>query len=303
VSKTILLIAGPTGVGKTGLALGLANGGAVGAGGGIISADSRQCYKELNIGVARPTAEELARVPHYFIANHSITEKVNAQTFAKEAQEAVEKIFRENGLALLVGGTGLYIQAFLEGLDDIPQIPEEIKENIRNAYERNGLEWLQKQVKAKDREWYEKGEIKNPHRLLRALEVVEATGASIRTFQQGSRMGTDYRVIKIGLELPREELYARIDTRVDTMMKNGLLKEVEGLEPHKNEKALDTVGYRELFDHLEGKESLETAVAKIKQHTRNYAKRQLTWFKRDPDIKWFSPEQLQEIRAFVSGAF
>ena len=289
-TPTILVIAGPTGVGKTDLALGLAERFHT----SIISADSRQCYREMTIGVARPPAAALQRIPHYFIATHSVTEAVNAAVFVQEAREAA----KTEDLVLLVGGTGLYIKAFTEGIDDIPPIPEATRQAVREGYASGGLAWLQATVREKDPVWYEGGEVRNPHRLMRALEVIEATGQSIRTFQKGGARDTRH-VIKIGLDLPRELLYARIDARVDQMMEAGLLEEVRGLLPFRGEKALDTVGYKELFDYLDGQIPLEEAVAMIKQHTRNYAKRQLTWFRKDPEMTWFGPDEQEAVEAYV----
>lgn len=296
---TILVIAGPTAAGKTALALNLAEQ----YGTSIISADSRQCYRELNIGVARPSREELARIPHYFIATHSVTEPVNAATFAGIARDAAEEVSARNraagraDLVVLAGGTGLYIKAFTEGIDAIPPVPEGVRKAVQEGYRQGGLGWLQERVRLKDPAWLEGGEGQNPRRLMRALEVWEATGRSIKTFQGNVRQA--YKVIKIGLELPRPLLYERIDARVDRMLEAGLLEEVRGLWPYRGEKALDTVGYRELFEHLDGLVSLEEAVARIKQHTRNYAKRQLTWFKKDRDIRWFGPEQAEAVLADV----
>lgn len=294
--KTILVIAGPTAVGKTDLAVHLAETFRT----SIISADSRQCYREMDIGVARPSPEELMRVPHYFIATHSVTETVNAAVFTEEAQRAADGIFATRDVALLVGGTGLYIQAFTEGLDDIPPVPQETRNAVRQGYAANGMTWLQEELKRKDPEWYATGETQNPHRLMRALEVLEATGQSIRAFQKG-RKESPYNVIKVGLELPRDVLYDRINKRVDQMMDRGLENEVEGLQKFKTEKALDTVGYKELFDYLDGKTTKENAVALIKQHTRNYAKRQMTWFKRDPDFRWFGPQEREAVTAYLNG--
>jgi tRNA dimethylallyltransferase len=304
---TIVVIAGPTGVGKTDLALGLAERLQT----VIISADSRQCYKEMNIGVARPSPADLRRIPHFFIATHSITEHVNATTFVAEATRAMEG----RDLVLVVGGTGLYIKALTEGLDPIPPVPDEIRRAVREGYAAGGLAWLQQEIAVSDPGWIQTGDLQNPHRLMRALEVARSTGRSIRTFQTGGEAaggdgtaGHDGAaggpaagacVIKIGLDLPRQELYARIDKRVDIMMANGLLEEVEALLPYRDQKALHTVGYAELFDHLDGNTSLEEATALIKQHTRNYAKRQLTWFRRDPEMAWFAPGALDEVEAYV----
>jgi tRNA dimethylallyltransferase len=296
---TILVIGGPTATGKTALALDLAEQ----FGTSIISADSRQCYRELNIGVARPSMVELARIPHYFIGTHSVTEPVNAAAFAGIAREAAADVSARNraagkpDLVVLAGGTGLYIKAFTEGIDLIPPVPEGVRRAVQEGYEQGGLGWLQAQVRLKDPAWLEGGEGQNPRRLMRALEVFDATGRPIKAFQGKIRHG--YNVLKIGLELPRPLLYERIDARVDRMMEAGLLEEVRGLLPYMGEKALDTVGYKELFDYLQGLLSLEEAVARIKQHSRNYAKRQLTWFKKDRDFRWFGPEQGAAVLADV----
>jgi tRNA dimethylallyltransferase len=304
--KTIILIAGPTGSGKTALGVQLA----LQYGTSVISADSRQCYREMAIGVARPSPHELQQVHHYFIASHSVTDAVNAAVYAQYAHEAAAEIFADNNVALMVGGTGLYIQAFLEGLDDIPAIPEAVRTAVRKGYVDNGLSWLQDEVRAKDPVWFARGEMQNPHRLLRALEVVEATGRSLLDFggsrhpaggavAQSGGGAVAFRTIKIGLDLPRPLLYERINARVDRMMTEGLLQEVEGLLRFRKVNALDTVGYRELFAYLDGETTLETAVDLIKQHTRNYAKRQLTWFRKNPDMVWFQPDDVAGIIAYV----
>lgn len=303
--NTIVLVAGPTGVGKTALALKLAER----LDTSILSADSRQCYREMNIGVARPTPQELIRVPHYFIASHSIRDHITAGSFARYARDVAEKVFSGKKVLVLAGGTGLYIKAFTEGIDEMPHIPDVIRKTIREGYENNGLAWLQAEARTKDPAWYKTGEVQNPHRLMRALEVLEATGRSIREFQTmglasvngGAQAGNakEVHVVKIGLELPREQLYDQINRRVDKMMEQGLLDEVRGLMPYRSEKALETVGYKELFAHLDGDISLDKAVEAIKQHTRNYAKRQLTWFKRDPEIRWFSPAQGELAETYV----
>lgn len=295
-SKTVLIIAGPTAVGKTAIAIDAA----LLLKTAIISADSRQCYKELSIGVARPSVKELEEVPHYFIASHSIKEEMTAAGFEQYALQEINELFKTKDAVVMTGGTGLYIKAFCEGLDEIPTIPAEIRNKVVDLYKINGLEWLQEQVKEKDPVFYEVGEIQNPQRMMRALEVVEATGQSIIDFRKGGKTQHDFRIVKIALELPREELNQRINTRVDQMIEAGLLEEVRRLMPYRHLNALQTVGYAELFDHLEGKISLSDAVELIKQHTRQYAKRQMTWFRKDKEIQWFNAKDAKAILSYCA---
>lgn len=290
-TKTVIVITGPTAAGKTFVAIQLAKHFKT----EIISTDSRQCFKELNIGVARPSEEELAEVKHHFIASHSIKDEVTVATFEQYALQKAAELFRQHDVILMVGGTGLYIKAFSEGLDVIPEVPVEIRENIISHYESKGLQWLQQQVKEKDPDFYAAGEIQNPQRMMRALEVMEATGQSILSFRKGEKAKRDFNIIKIGLELPREELIRNINARVDKMMEAGLLDEVKQLLSFKNLNALQTVGYAELFEHFEGKITLPEAVERIKINTRQYAKRQMTWFRKDKEIQWFSPGQVEEM--------
>jgi tRNA dimethylallyltransferase len=280
---TVIIIVGPTAVGKTAFAIALAKHFNT----SIISADSRQCYKELSIGVAKPTTAELAAVKHYFIGTHSINEEVNAGVFEKYALDAVATIFETNSVAVMVGGTGLYIKSFCEGIDDMPSIDPALRNSIITDYETNGLEWLQHQVAAKDPIYWESTQEKNnPQRLMRALEILLATGKSITHFQSAQKITRPFNILKIGLSLPREILNERIHNRVDAMMQEGLLQEVTSLLRNANRNALQTVGYQEMFAHLSGEITLEDAVALIKQHTRQYAKRQMTWFKKDNQIHW-----------------
>ena len=293
--KTVIIIAGPTAVGKTSVAIQLAKH----FNSEIISADSRQCFKELNIGVARPSADELAAVPHHFIASNSIHEKVDAVVFEKYALDKVQELFKKHDVVVMVGGTGLYIKAFCEGMDEMPEVPMQVRENIIANYELKGIEWLQEQVKEKDPLFYAKGEIKNPQRIMRALEIKEVTGQSIIELRSGNKAERDFNIIKIGLELPKEELHRNINTRVDKMIEAGLLNEVKSLLSYKDLNALQTVGYAELFDYLDGKTSLEQAIEKIKTNTRQYAKRQMTWFKKDKEMKWFGPLDVNAMIAYV----
>jgi tRNA dimethylallyltransferase len=255
----------------------------------IISADSRQCYRELNIGVAKPSDQQLAQVKHYFVNTHSVRDDLNAAAFEKYALDAVEGIFSKKDIAVMVGGTGLYIKAFCEGLDAIPPISPALRDEIRRNYEREGLSWLQEQVKANDPGFFSVGETDNPQRLMRALEVKLHTGQSIISYRKHVKKERDFRIIKIGLELPKESLRNNIYQRTDEMMEKGLLDEVRSLTEYRHLNALQTVGYKELFSYLDGFITLEQAIQDIKQNTAQYAKRQLTWFRRDKDVQWFSP--------------
>lgn len=283
MSKTVYIIVGPTAVGKTSFAIALAKKLQT----EIISADARQCYSAMNIGVAKPTHSELAAVPHHFIASHSIQETVNASVFEKYALEKVAQIFTEKESVVMVGGTGLYIKAFCEGLDMIPAIDPAIREGILQQYEKLGLRWLQKEVAVKDPIYWEKGEQLNPQRLMRALEVKLGTGSSIVSFQQKNKIVRPFNIVKIGLEMPRDLLYERINERVLQMVEAGLENEVRSLLPNFHLNALQTVGYSEWVPYFEGKIEKSKVIELIQQNTRHYAKRQLTWFKRDPEINWY----------------
>jgi tRNA dimethylallyltransferase len=289
--KTCIIIAGPTAVGKTALAIQLAQYFNT----QIISADSRQCFKELNIGVAKPSAEELQLVTHHFINSHSINEEVNAAVFEQYALQKVNEIFTQHNIAVMVGGTGLYIKSFCNGIDEVPAIDPCIKEKIIAGYEKNGLEWLQNEVEKNDPFYFNQGETKNPQRLMRALEVKLSSGKSITAFQTRQKKQRSFNIIKIGLELPKEQLHKNINHRVDAMMQQGLLTEVEKLLPHKNLNGLQTVGYKELFGYFDGNLTMADAVERVKINTRQYAKRQMTWFKKDTEIEWFNPYRAAEI--------
>lgn len=284
----MIIVAGPTAVGKTAVAIQLAKHFTT----SIISADSRQCYKELNIGVARPSVQELEAVNHYFIASHSIQDEITAAGFEQYALQKATELFQQHDTVIMVGGTGLYIKAFCEGLDMIPAVDPAIREQIVSNYNNKGLVWLQEQVQQKDPAFYASGEIQNPQRMMRALEVVESTGQSVLSFRKGEKAQRDFKIIKIGLELPKEELHQRIHIRVDQMMQAGQLEEVKGLVTYKHLNALQTVGYKELFKYLDGKISVQKAIEQIRTNTRHYAKRQMTWFKKDEEMKWFAPGQL-----------
>lgn len=277
MKNKIIIIAGPTASGKTDLAIAVAKHFNT----EIISADSRQCYKELGIAVAKPSVAQLAAIPHHFINSHSIAENVSAADFERYALAAAEKIFKRNNTAVMCGGTGLYIKAFCEGLDEIPETNPALQKKLREQVGEKGLDWLQAEVKKADPLFWEQGEIQNPHRLLRALEVMQGTGKSVLSFRQYKKKERDFTILKFSLELPREILYERINTRTDKMREQGLKEEAAGLIPFGQLNALQTVGYTELFDFFDNRISEEKAFELIKQHTRNYAKRQMTWFRKE----------------------
>lgn len=286
-SKTVLIIAGPTAVGKTAVSIEVAKK----LGTSIISADSRQCYIETSVGTAKPTADELAQVPHYFINAFPITENITAARYETLALAYLEDIFAHADTAVVCGGTGLYIKALCEGLDEMPPIDTVVVDSINQEYAEKGMTWLQERVAEEDPLFFAGGETQNPARLLRALSFKRSIRESIVTFQSGIKKQRPFRIIKTALDLPRTVLYERIDRRVDAMMEDGLLEEVKTLFPQRHLKNLQTVGYSELFQYLEGQCTLEEAVSKIKQHTRNYAKRQLTWFRKDPEVQWFAADE------------
>jgi len=287
-NKRVIIIGGPTASGKTALAIALAHK----LGTEIISADSRQCYRELDIGVARPTAEELAAVPHHFIAEFSIHQKLTAADFESYALQKTAQLFERHDDVVMVGGTGLYIKAFCEGLDTIPAVPETLRVELLRAYETNGLAWLQEQVAAADPEFYKTGEIKNPHRLLRALEVMQATGKSILSYRTQEKKQRPFHIEKLAIALPKEDLHRNIHNRVDAMIAAGLEDEARSLIPYQHLNALQTVGYKEFFDRFNGRLTREEAITAIKTNTRHYAKRQITWFKKDTSFRWLGREEI-----------
>lgn len=283
--KTVVVVVGPTAVGKTAAAIALARH----FGTAVISADSRQCFRELRIGVARPSDEELAAVPHYFVASHSLAETITAATFEQYALEKAGQVFQSRDVVILAGGTGLYVKAFCEGLDEVPEIPPGMRLDIESRYQSAGIAWLKSELEKADPLFAREGEMQNPQRMMRALEVALATGRSIRSYHSGQKRPRPFRIIKIGLTLPKEQLLKRIDERVDDMIRQGLVEEVKALLPHRHTNALQTVGYREIIGYLDGAGTLAAAIGQIKIHTRQYAKRQLTWFRRDPEINWYPP--------------
>ncbi len=289
MSKTVYIVVGPTAIGKTSFAIELATQLQT----EIISADARQCFQEMNIGVARPSKVELNKVPHHFIASHSIQEEVNASVFEKYALAKTAEIFETHDTVVMVGGTGLYIKAFSEGLDDIPAIDPTIRAQIKEEYTLHGLAWLQQAIREKDPQFWAQGEQENPHRLMRALEVYLGTGISILHFQKNIAIKRPFNIVKIGMEMPRALLYDRINHRVLQMIEEGLEKEVRDLLPHMHLNALQTVGYREWLPYFDCQISKEQTIALIQQNTRHYAKRQMTWFKNDAQIQWHQASTMQ----------
>jgi tRNA dimethylallyltransferase len=294
--KKLFVIVGPTAVGKTALSIQLAKAFDT----EILSADSRQFFKEMSIGTAKPNALEMGTIKHHFIDSHSIAEEYNVGKFETEAIQTLNTLFETKDYAILVGGSGLYIDAVCNGLDELPEASAEIRLQLKLLFEEKGILALQEQLKELDLNYYHQVDLNNPQRLMRALEVCISTGKTYSEQRAGKTKARNFTTIKIGLNTSRELLYERINKRVDEMMNQGLLDEVKSLLAYQNKNALQTVGYKELFDFLENKTSLEQAIALIKQHTRNFAKRQLTWFKRDEQIQWFEPNEFEKIKQYIT---
>jgi len=281
--NTLITIVGPTAIGKTALSIQLAN--AFNA--SIISCDSRQFFKEMTIGTAVPEPNELAAAKHYFIQNRSVFDSYNVGEFERDTLKKLEALFKENSIQIMVGGSGLYVDAVLNGLDYFPEVDPKIREALLLKLEKEGIEVLQKQLKELDLETYKLIAIDNPHRIMRALEVCIGSGIPYSTFKNKPKKQRNFNNIKIGLNADREIIYNRINQRVDAMINNGLIEEAKILYAHKELNALQTVGYRELFSFFDGNFTQEFAISEIKKNSRRFAKRQLTWFKRDKNILWF----------------
>jgi len=269
----------------------------------IVSADSRQVYRELSIGTAKPTPAEQAEVKHHLVDTHSVLQPLDAARYGREARAAIDGLFRTRPAVVVCGGSGLYLRALLEGFDEMPALPPDLRQSIAAQYRTHGLAWLQAEVQQEDARFYETVDKQNPQRLMRALELLRGSGKSMHQLRQGAVQQLPYRVTKIGLELPREELYQRINQRVDNMLHAGLWEEATAWAEHQHLSSLQTVGYREIFRALAGEVSRSQAIDLIKQNTRRYAKRQLTWFKRDPSITWFSPHDEAAIIQFAGNRF
>lgn len=295
MKKNLIVIAGPTAVGKTALSIELAKFYNC----PIISADSRQFFKEMSIGTAKPTKEEMQDVPHYFIDNISIHETYNVGQFEREAIDCFETLFKDHEQLILVGGSGLYINAILNGVDEFEEIPAHIREQLIKDFEEKGLAFLQEQLKLKDEVYYNQVDLNNPQRIIRALEVCIHSQKPYSSFRTKEKKQRPFDTINILINTDREVLYNRINKRVDIMIQNGLLEEVKALYPHKHLNALNTVGYKELFDFIDNKCSLEEAVNLIKQNSRRYAKRQLTWFNHQGDFETFEPTDLEKLKAYL----
>lgn len=296
-SSTLFVLLGPTGVGKTELSFNIAK--LLGA--PIISSDSRQIYKELKIGTAAPTQEQLLQEKHYFIGTQSIFDSYSAGQYEEDAIKLLEELFAVNPNQLLVGGSMMYIDAVCKGFDNIPSVPEHIRKEVNEQYQQNGLEWLQQELKNVDPVHFEKVDRFNHKRMLHALEVSIATGQPYSSFCTGQTKKRPFNIVKIGLNRPRPELYERINLRVDQMIEEGLINEAEPLFPYRQLNSLNTVGYKELYQYMEGNCTLDFAIEKIKQDSRNYAKRQLTWFNADKEIHWFHPDESEKILDFIQG--
>ncbi len=293
--KTLIVIAGPTAIGKTALAIKVAQHYQT----EIISADSRQFFKEMSIGTAKPNVEELLTIPHHFINSHSINQDFNVGTFEKEALAKIDELFKTHDILTMVGGSGLYINAILYGFDEIPKADENIRETLNQQFQKEGIEALQIQLKNLDPEYFKEIDINNPQRIIRALEVCISTKKPFSSFRNTPKKVRNFNTIIIGLDTNREILYQQINHRVDLMMGGGLLKEVESLKEYQHLNALKTVGYSELFSYLNGDYTIEHAIDKIKQNTRNFAKRQLTWFRKNKDLVWFEPKNENVIFSFL----
>ena len=295
LKKTLLVILGPTAVGKTELCIRLAQHFDT----EIVSADSRQFYREMAIGTAKPTPEEQAEAPHHFIDSHSISQSYNVGDYENDALACLEEIFSRKNFAILTSGSGLYLQVVTEGMDDIPEVDLQVRERLMQQVANHGLESVLPQLEALDPTFYAQVDRANPHRVVRALEVCLSTGKPFSSFRKKTKAERPFDILKIGLNRDREELYERINERVDIMVAKGLLEEVKGLYDYKGHQALQTVGYKEIFDYMDGQYDWEEAIRLLKRNTRHYAKRQMTWFRRDAEIHWFSPKELEEIVMWI----
>lgn len=292
---TLIVVVGPTGSGKTALAIQLAQH----YGAEILSTDSRQIYRGMPIGTAQPTAEERAAVPHHFVDELSPEEDFTCGQFERKALELLDELFSRGNYAVAVGGSGLYVDALCGGMDEMPLRDEAIREELTNRLNQNGLDDLKEQLQKLDPEYYQQVDLCNPMRVLRALEVCLISGRPYSELRKGSRAVRPFRIVKVGTELPRDILYDRINRRVDLMMEAGLEQEARALYPLRQLNSLQTVGYRELFEYFDGHCSRDEAVELIKRNSRRYAKRQLTWFRRDEQTGWFAPNDLDSIIKFI----
>ncbi|MCX2584594.1 tRNA (adenosine(37)-N6)-dimethylallyltransferase MiaA [Pedobacter sp. MR22-3] len=293
--KTLISIVGPTAIGKTALAIELANHFQT----EIISADSRQFYKEMEIGTAKPTQTELAAAKHHFINSHSVNQLFSTGDFEIEGLKVLDEIFKTHDLAIMVGGSGLYVNALINGLDEMPEIDLAVRDQLNNLFKTEGISPIREQLAKHDPEYYAKVDQQNPQRMIRGLEVFLSTGQKLSSMLSATKKERPFNIIKIGLNTERATLYNRINSRVDKMIHDGLVEEVKSLTEFRSYNALNTVGYSEIFDYLDQKLPIEEAVSNIKQNTRRFAKRQLTWFRRDEEIRWFEPNQQQVVIKYI----
>jgi tRNA dimethylallyltransferase len=291
MSKTLIIIAGPTAIGKTALAISLAKHYKT----EIISADSRQFYREMTIGTAKPSEAELNAVKHHLINSHSVLDQFNAGDFEKESIEIINGLFTDHEQVIMAGGSGLFINAVSHGFDQLPVATEEIRDYFNKILEEKGIKFLQDQLKKIDPIYFNEVDIFNPQRIIRALEVFESSGKTFSSLRTNIKKQRPFNIVKIGLNSDRDKLYERINLRVDQMVEDGLIEEVESLKTYRHLNPLNTVGYSEIFNYLDGKSTREDAIEKIKQNTRRFAKRQITWFKKSEDIKWHKPDELDSI--------
>ncbi|KQN35868.1 tRNA dimethylallyltransferase [Pedobacter sp. Leaf41] len=293
--KTLISIVGPTAIGKTALAIQVAQHFNT----EIISADSRQFFREMEIGTAKPSRDELAAAKHHFINSHSITQLFSTGDFEIEGLQKLTEIFDQHHTAIMVGGSGLYVNALINGLDEMPEIDLSIREKLNKRFEIEGLSSIQEQLSILDPEYFAKVDQNNPQRMIRGLEVFLSTGKKLSSMLSATKKVRPFNMIKFGLNTDRAFLYDRINQRVDQMIANGLVEEVKSLRSFRKYNALNTVGYSEIFDYLDGKIALEDAINAIKQNTRRFAKRQLTWFRRDEEIKWFEPNDTENVISYI----
>lgn len=296
MKKRLIVLIGPTGVGKTELSLSMAEYFNT----PIISADSRQIYSDLKIGTAAPTEEQLSRVKHYFVGTLKLDDYYSAAQYETDVMEKLEELFKTHSTVVLTGGSMMYIDAVCKGIDDIPTVDKETREIMISRYEQEGLDTLCAELKLLDPEYYNIVDLKNHKRVIHALEICYMTGKTYTSFRKASKKERPFEIIKIGLTRDREELYQRINQRVDMMVADGLINEAKSVYPFKGLNSVNTVGYKELFNYFDGNYTLEEAIDKIKQNSRIYSRKQMTWFKRDEEITWFNPEQKDEIMKFIS---
>lgn len=294
--KTLIVITGPTGVGKTSLCLDIAER----FGCPIINADSRQMFREIPIGTAAPTAEEQQRVKHYFVGNLDLEDYYNASMFELDVIKLLDSLFIENDIALMSGGSMMYIDAVCNGIDDIPNVDATVRKQVMQKYQTEGLDAINAELERLDPEYFAIVDRKNHKRVIHAVEICRSTGKTYTSFRTNTKKERPFRIVKIGVTREREELYDRIDKRVEQMISNGLEHEARQVSPRRHLNSLNTVGYKELFDYFDGKVTLEDAIFKIKCNTHKYCRKQLTWFKRDPQIRWFSPDNIEEIINYIN---